>query len=830
MADSEKINLLKKLNELQNDLNAKMKSTADRNERILLQEESIANQKRFQSEYDKLINDIKNKNISLTTAEEDEFKKILKLQKEYTSELDKQQIRKQRNLRISQEIQRQLKIGWKYLQQQDKTIKSTILTLGMSGAKAQLMRESFQESAGYVARLGGNLEDVSKITTGFADETGRARVMTAQMIQDVALIGKGTGLGVEQATRLAAQFEFMGLDANRTMEYVQGVVDTSERMGVNTTKVLKSISDNFKKLSTFTFQSGVKGFAKMAQDAEKTRVSMATALNVAEATRNLESVIELGANLQVMGGRFAEMDPFQWLYMVRNEPEKLNEQISKMTEGIYTLKRNSEGIFEKFISPADRDRLAQVAKSLGIAQDEMFEIAQRSLDLSIMEKELAGLGLSDREKELIEGAAFFNSESGKYQVRLAGTMQDISTMTKTQALAFGKQQESLEARALEAQTFDEAFKATINELKSALLPILNAVNGLLTAIRPTVIFLTEWATSGPAAWLKVGALFMSAGALWKGLLQPLMGRIGKATVGRAAAAIAGGGVKATADSTLSGSQALGQGKGAGLASKGAGMKALGVGAGVGAAAAGVGGGIMMAAKGISELADAMSKLTPEQSRNLAVIGTTLAVTFPLAAVGIALAAKAAESGIVGLLALGAAVVAIGFGIKLATDGIGNMAEGLAKMNKTGGGAGNQLLGVAAGIGAITLAMASGGVLGVAAFNKQLRKMNENSDGIQKVGAAFANINAVLSGTKEDWVAIESAIKGISSANVKGGGVIGELATLLKQPLKVQFADKQLAVVSNITMEIDGEKIFKKTYKSPASVEREEDVRAGKSAE
>src|SRR5690606_3728128 len=149
-------------------------------------------------------------------------------------------------------------------------------------------------------------------------------------------------------------------------EYVQGVVDTTERMGINTTKVLKNINSNYKRLTTFSFKNGTKAFKEMAISAESTRVSMDTAMNVVEATRNLESVIELGANLQVMGGEFAKMDPLAWLHMARNEPEKIQEQIGKMTTGLFTLRKNSEGIFEKFISPADRDRLANVAKSLGI--------------------------------------------------------------------------------------------------------------------------------------------------------------------------------------------------------------------------------------------------------------------------------------------------------------------------------------------------------------------------------------------------------------------------------------------------------------------------------
>ena len=89
-----------------------------------------------------------------------------------------------------------IKEEWKYLQEADKTIKGTILSLGMSGAKADALRKSFVDSAKFVSRLGGSLADIQSIQQGYADETGRARAMTASMVEDITLIGKGTGLGI----------------------------------------------------------------------------------------------------------------------------------------------------------------------------------------------------------------------------------------------------------------------------------------------------------------------------------------------------------------------------------------------------------------------------------------------------------------------------------------------------------------------------------------------------------------------------------------------------------------------------------------------------------
>jgi len=740
---------------------------------------------------------------------------------------------RQAGVNLAKEMGNQLKIGWTYLQAQDKIIKSTILNLGMSGTKAAAMRLSFEQSAQFAATLGANLEDIQKIMEGFADETGRARALSAQMVEDVVTMGKGTGLGIENATKLGAQFEYMGVDVKNTMNFVQGVVDTSERMGVNTTKVLKTVNDNFKKLSTFTFQGGVKAMGQMAMNAEKTRVSLATALNVAEATRGLDQVIELGANLQVMGGEFAKMDPFQWLYMARNEPDKMTEKISEMTKGIYTLKKNSDGTFEKFISPEDRDRLANVAKSLGISQEEISQIAQRRLDLSLLDKQTAGMGLTKREKELIQGASTMNSATGKYQVYLAGTMTDISTLTKEQANSFASEQVLLKERAKEALTFDEAFKNTINALKAALLPLLNVVNGVLKVVRPIFDAISKFGTGGAIAALVGGALLLK-GAIW-GITRltenfvsklPMLSKIIPGSGGSGGAAgsgAAGGKWWQTKAGTIR--------KGAPEMMKAKGMSNLATGGGIGAAALGTGAGVGAAAAGISLLADAMSKLDVEKAKilqNIVItiglitgVGIAAATTLMFAApsiVAFGTAAGAASIGIgmlaIALTPIGLSVLAIGAGIGLATAGIGYMFTGI----------GNLVTGVGNLVTSFSNLKISSETL------TAIKTIALSAPDFKVVGDSFANINAALSGSKDDWVAVQNAITAISGANISGGGMLAELANLLRSPLKVEFTDKNVAIVSNITMEIDGEKFMQKVYNVNTSVQKHAEARNGTSGQ
>lgn len=823
-----KLKMLNDLEKLHLDIMSKINS----------QEDKLNEKLQFRAERARVINELEKNRDNLTQKQLKTLKDIKKTHDEEYVQLKKESNElKEQNKQLQKQIETRQKIlkgvreiakitvdTWKYLMSQDKVIKSTILNLGMSGQKADLMRQSFEQSVQVVSLLGGNIEDIGKIQQGFADETGKARAMSAQMVKDVVAMGKGTGMGVENATKLAAQFEFMGVDVRNTMTWAQGVIDTAERMGVNTTKVFKSVTDNFRKLSTFTFKNGVQAYADMAMSAEKTRVSMESALNVAEATRGLDKVIELGANLQVMGGNFAKMDPFHWLYMVRNEPEKLNDEISKMTTGMFTLKKNSKGVFERFISPADADRLRNVAKSLGISKEEMFEIAQKRLDLNNLDRALAGKGMSAEQKEWIQGAAILNEKTGRYQVMVGSTMKDISSLTETQAKAFVEEQKLLEDRAKEAQTFDEAFKNTINAIKAGLLPILRGINWVLDGVRPLFDWLGESKSLAGAI-----ATFASVMTLWKGGSMLFSAAVSKwGMLSRKGTGVSGIG------NNLTGSQAIGAGKGKMYASKGAGMSALGKGAGLGLAAVGIGGGLALASVGISQMAKSMKELDATQIAELpnviwALTGAIAAFTIPLAIIG-----TVGTVSVGGLLAFGGAALMIGGAVGIAATGIGYMAEGLGTLVESSKGIGSDLYNVAGGIAAIMGAMALGtigglgGLLGgFATLNKTLSIFDEHKDGLNAAGMAFGGLSTLLTGSKEDFTAVEKAVNAISTANVGKGGLLAELANLIKQPLKVEWADNgKVQLINDITLQIDSEKFMNKVYKVDLSVNRQVSAKKG----
>ena len=564
----------------------------------------------------------------------------------------------------------------------DGSIRRTTRSFGLAGGRADILRQNFEDTAGYAFRLGSSTEELQEASLAYANEIGRARVHSQATLKNIIDIGKGTGLGVTQASRLAAQYETIGIDARLTAQYTEGILESSERMGVSAANVLDAINKNFRRLQTFTFVRGVKSMGSMAAYAEKMRIDISEALDSAEIARNLEGAIGMAAQLQVMGGEFAKTDPFELLYLSRNDPEVFQEKISDLTKGVVTLRKTSDGTFEQFMSPADRDRLAGAAKALNMSKESMIEIARRSAEVSHIREQMRGMGLSSQEREIIEGITRFDSNLNRFVIKVGGVKKDISDLTRTQLRGFAEHSKSLEERAMAAQTFDEAFRQTTEELKTVFLPVLKGINDVLVTVRPVVISFNEILSNmsdttksllGGAGKLIIAAKALTIAAKMLGggfLVRKLTTWMSPLNWGKKTPSPLDMGGETTtrgvSDRTRRG----------GAVRRGAGMGMLRGGAGIGAAGLGMGAGIGAAAFGIGQLAESMSQLNIDQLKSLEriMIGIGIAgVGLPpiILAIG-----KSATISSPGLLALGGAMLMIGAGVGVAVYGISRLAESI----------------------------------------------------------------------------------------------------------------------------------------------------------
>jgi len=714
---------------------------------------------------------------------------------------------------------------YEYLMMSDKVIRQTILSLGISATKAEMMRKSFEDSSGFVAYLGGDLEDIKTMMTGFANETGRARVLSAEMVKDITLMGKGTSLGIDGATQLAAQFELMGVDVKSTMQYVNGIVETSELMGINTSAVFKGITTNFKKLQQFTFRQGVQGFAEMAQYAEKFKIDISETLDSAKNARGLEGAIEMAANLQVMGGEFAKTDPFELLFLSRNDPAAYAKKLNQMTVGLVTLRKNMDtDQFEKFISPADRDRIASVAKSLGISAENLTEQALRTKDIQLMRKQMMGMGLTKKEKDVVEGVGFLNSETGKFMVHIGNSSKNINELSKTEIEALRERSKSLEERAKSAQTFDEAFKATINSLKTLMLPMIRGINVVLEKARPQIDKFLKWAEGDHkiSEWIdkltgldisgnmsKAGGIFIAGAFLFK-QATGLLGSVFGDNSGN------GGNNK--------GKGSIKKGIGKSIGGKGTAMAALGIGAGVGIGAAGIGAGLNMAGKGIKSISDAVKDLTPEQINSMKSILGML----PKVATGIAGAGLIGALGGPGIGIITSALMGLGLAVKMVGGGVGNMTNNFTELFKIAPNGGESLKEMGAGIGVLSTSLIGlkAGLGGALILGKTVKLIAKHSDSLKDVSFALKEINTLLTGDNADFSQLDEMIKSISNINSNKTRPLKQLTEFFKKPLQVKFAEESVAISVNVSSILDGKKIGENRKMIKAKVSTENEMRNG----
>jgi len=756
---------------------------------------------------------MKEKGANLTEDEQKAIADSLITHKKYVTSL-KQQVDQQKQSvslwKKAGQITNSIYQGTKtyvydYLMTADKALKEMSLTMGLTTGKAQDVRMAIEDSAIQAARLNMSTEELIGLYGSYVDQVGRTVGLSGEQMEAMADLAKGTGLANAEAAQLAGQFELMGKDIISVNKTVEGILETSERMGVNATKVLKSVGSNFKALQTYTFRLGVQGMGDMAAYAEKFKVDIGTALDSAEKARGLEGAVDLAAQLQVLGGEFAKSDPFEMLFLSRNDPAQFQKKISELTKGMATLNKTADGFEYQLASPMARDMLKQAGEALGFSVEQMTEMALQQKKYGDMRSQMFNAGYTKDQREIIEGLSQMDSSTGKFFVNVKGARRDIADLSKTELKYLEGQSDSLKKRAKDAQTFDEQWNIFMKEIKAVGLPLLQGINDLLTnTIRPWMDTFTSWLQGIHGDTKDMGAIigkyvgyFLLAMPAIK-FVGGLIGKLGRVGMDKLIDKVTGGG-KTAGDTMMGGKGGFGS--------------AIGKGAGVGLAGVGIGVGIGQAAEGIAKLAESMKELDSTQIWALPV--TVAAITVGMYAMVPAIGAlgAAGTAGSIGLIALGVAAAGVGWGIGQAAEGIGTMTTGLATLINAGAESSDSLFKVAGGIAAIQASMIAGGVgsvfglLGQGTLASGLKAITDESEGINEVGDAFGNIAAVLTGSKNDYAAVRETLDAIASADFSNLKTLSNLNQLFSQPLQVQFADKEVGMVINLTAEMDGQKIY-----------------------
>jgi len=352
----------------------------------------------------------------------------------------------------------------------DKAIKQSALSMGVLSGQSGGFRTTIKAASFETNKIGIGIEKMAKMQSDYSEELGRSVQLSSDSLIAMGRLAAATALGVEGASKLSAEMDQQGLSAQKTSEFIEQAMNDASAMGLNASKVVKNIANNTKMLNRYNFQGGVKGLATMAKTVAKLGVGMEFASNFADKLFNVEGAVDMSAQLQVMGGEWAKLgDPFRLMYMARNDMAGLTKELGNAAAASAHFNENGE----IQIGAKEMHKLRIIAEQTGASYDDLVTAGKNAFKLKSIGSQIFA-GASDEEREFISNMSEIND--GKATVMINSSPTLINQLNKGTVNALMKEQESLNERAKNARTFDDALNNTINGIKQFLLPIIEVMN------------------------------------------------------------------------------------------------------------------------------------------------------------------------------------------------------------------------------------------------------------------------------------------------------------------------------------------------------------------
>ena len=284
--------------------------------------------------------------------------------------------------------------------------------LGMTGKNAKFMEQSFKGALPAMLEMGLSADDLSSIYTDISNATGRVSTLTKEDAIRIGAMAEAMDMSASESASMAESFMLMGVGSEKMEEHILETYKSAQSMGLNATKVIKTLQANMSTMQGYSFAGGVKGMTEMAKQAVKMRLDVSDVLNMADKFYQPEAAIEAAANLQMLGGDIAKAfgDPFETMYMARNKPEELAKKVGEMTENMMQFNEET-GEYE---FPAEvRMQLKSAGEQLGINTDKMIEMARQTSKIKDIKMKFTSVG-DDEMKESLASMAKF--KDGKFVI------------------------------------------------------------------------------------------------------------------------------------------------------------------------------------------------------------------------------------------------------------------------------------------------------------------------------------------------------------------------------------------------------------------------------
>ena len=359
----------------------------------------------------------------------------------------------------------------------DKAIKTSGLQMGILSKQSKGYQENIRDAAASTNELGIDVIELAKIQASYSEELGRTVILGQRGSMAMAEMASATVLGAEGAAKMAAEMDSQGLSASDTSKFVEKTMNNASKMGLNASKVVKNVQNNIKLLNKYNFKGGVDGLAKMSALASKLGTDMNFASSMADKLWDVEGAVDMSAQLQVMGGAWADMaDPFQLMYKAANDLPGLMNDIAKAASQGATF--DEEGNIK--LATVEMRRLKVIAQATGEDYDKLVTAGKNLVKLNKLKSQI-GVGVDPELQEYMANTAQLG-KNGTATIEVDGSTKLLSTLSSADKAVLREQmleKATLAERAKSAQTFDDSLNNLINMFKTYMLPIVDGINDTL---------------------------------------------------------------------------------------------------------------------------------------------------------------------------------------------------------------------------------------------------------------------------------------------------------------------------------------------------------------
>lgn len=289
------------------------------------------------------------------------------------------------------------------------------------------LQTTLADTTPLIARLGGDIGDVSKTISDVAIASRRNVVATSEEVEKLFAASKVLDLS---ASDLTNSFLNVGIGLENIGKNLEDSVNYVQSIGGNVTTVMKDVNNNMDQMNRFQFENGVQGLTKMAAQASMLRFNMGETFRLAERVLTPEGAIETAAAFQRLGVSAGNLvDPFQLMNLSINDPSGLQnslanvaKQFTEFDEKTKTFKINPQGVLT----------LKQIEAQTGVSAAELSKmgLAAAELDQRLSAINTAGLTIvNEEDKQYLANIA--KMEGGTYKVTLEdGTKKELSELSQ----------------------------------------------------------------------------------------------------------------------------------------------------------------------------------------------------------------------------------------------------------------------------------------------------------------------------------------------------------------------------------------------------------------